>query len=209
MSEPIKQTLDIPHGVSFTIVENSVILGNEADVVIRGDLGYKLKKVFSRSGNVQIIPPEGTEMEIEELEAEKGDVFINGRVRSRRVRAQRVFFDEGFLRADQIKGEKEVHLKGKRFQVYLVSAPTVTIDAEAQGLALVVECKHEVPRGQYMGGFRNVQEARDTFSSFMRAFAAPEGEAAAQAQAAAAAAGVEGAAGDDTKESVKKFFQKR
>jgi len=211
---PTKQTLDIPNGISFAIVDNTIVLGNEADVVIRGNLGYKMKKVFSRTGNVQIIPPEGVEMEIEELEAEKGDVFINGRVRSRRIKAQRVFFDEGLLRADQIRADKEIHLKGKRFQVYLASAPTVTIDPEAQGLALVVECKHEVPRGQYMGGFRNSQEAKEVFASFMKVFTGGEGEAAAQAAAGVAAAVTAattdpGPAGDEARESVKKFFQQK
>ena len=207
MADPVKQTLDIPQGVSFTIVDNSIILGNEADVVIRGDLGYKLKKVFSRSGSVQIIPPEGTEMDIEELEAEKGDVFINGHVRSNKVHAQRVFFDDGYLKAEKVEGEKEVHLKGKKFQVFVVNAPNVTIEPDSQGMALVVECKHDIPRGQYMGGFRTVQEAKDVFSSFMNVFS-PESEEAKKPRADAAKASGDAVA-DDTKESVKKFFQKK
>jgi hypothetical protein len=206
MADPVKQTLDIPQGVSFTIVDNSIILGNEADVVIRGDLGYKLKKVFSRSGSVQIIPPEGSEMDIEELEAEKGDVFINGHVRSNTVHAQRVFFDDGYLKAENVKGDKEVHLKGKKFQVFVVNAPNVTIEPDAQGMALVVECKHDIPRGQYMGGFRNVQEAKDVFSSFMKVFSPGEDSKKPMAETAKASADQ---ATDDTKESVKKFFQKK
>ena len=207
MADAVKQTLDIPQGVSFTIVDNTIILGNEADVVIRGDLGYRLKKVFSRSGSVQIIPPEGSEMDIEELEADKGDVFINGHVRSHKVRAQRVFFDDGYLKAEHVQGEKEVHLKGKKFQVFVVNAPNVTIEPDAQGMALVVECKHDIPRGQYMGGFRTVQEAKDIFPSFMEVFSGGKEQARKPLADAAAAAG--DAVADDTKESVKKFFQKK
>ena len=80
MPEEIKQTLDIPQGVFFSISDNSLILGNESDVVIRGDLGYKLKKIFSNKGGVQLFPPDGVELVIEQVEAPNGNIFISGKV---------------------------------------------------------------------------------------------------------------------------------
>lgn len=217
-----RQTLDIPHGVSFTISDNTISLGNEADVVIRGDLGYKMKRVFSNEGNVQILPPEGSVLTIEDLEAPNGDVHIQGHVNTKNIRAKKIYFDEGFLRADKIHGEEEVHLKGKRFQILYTKSPAVYIDSEAKGLALVVECKHEVPEGRFMGGFPNMEEAKKTFSSFMDMFGGDAGAAtmsattppaakstpAAQPSATESAATDEGAAEEGTSEQIKKFFQK-
>jgi hypothetical protein len=218
---PQGQTLDIPHGVSFTISGDTITLGNEADVVIRGDLGYKMKKVFSKNGNVQIIPPEGSTLDIEELEARNGDVFINGHVHTNTVRARRVFFNEGFLKADRVDGEQEVHLKGPRFQVLYTKAPSVTIDGNSKGLALVVDCNHDVPEGKFMGGFPTMEEAKKTFSSFMDLFSPEEVKAAEEAAAVPEPAEEEPAPAADTaaesggpvekdpSEQIKKFFQKK
>jgi hypothetical protein len=149
------------------------------------------------------MPPEGSVLNIEELEARNGDVYINGHVHTANVKAKRVFFNEGYLKADRIDGEQEVHLKGQRFQVLYTHCPSVTIDAEAKGLALVVDCKHEVPEGKFMGGFPNMEEAKKTFQSFMDLFGGAE-------TAAAAAAGGQGDKADEgTQEEIKKFFQKK
>lgn len=219
-----RQTLDIPHGVSFTISDNTITLGNEADVVIRGDLGYKMKRVFSKEGNVQILPPEGSVLTIDELDAKNGDIHIQGHVNSKNIKARKIYFDEGFLRADSIEADEEIHLRGKRFQVLLTKAPAVSIDGDAKGLALVVECKHEVPEGRFMGGFPTMEEARKTFTAFMdlmgdgsgqttkQAAASPpaaSGTASAKSAAAAASAGEEPEGDDEgTSDQIKKFFQK-
>lgn len=179
-----KQTLDIPNGVQFSFLDNTISLGNEHDVFIRGDLGYKMKKIFSKAGNVQLLPPEGVELEIEEIEAPQGEIYISGRVKSNTIRAQKVFFQQGSLKANRIKAEKEVHLKGKQLNIQYVGAPTVEIEPDCRGLCLVVECKHEVPKGDYTGGFRTIEEARETFSMFVENFESTGGSKPAAAPAA-------------------------
>jgi hypothetical protein len=154
-------------------------------------------------------------------------VFINGHVHTNNVRARRVFFNEGYLKADRVDGEQEVHLKGPRFQVLYTKAPSVTIDGDSKGLALVVDCNHDVPEGKFMGGFPTMEEAKKTFSSFMDLFSPGEVKAVEDAAAASAASIAEadeepapaaaaendadssGPVEKDPSEQIKKFFQKK
>ena len=168
MPEEIKQTLDIPQGVFFSISDNSLILGNESDVVIRGDLGYKLKKIFSNKGGIQLFPPDGVELVIEQVEAPNGDIFISGKVKCKKIKGKKVHFNEGILNAESIEGREEVILKGKHFNLFLVNAPHVHVDGDSTGMALVVQCKNEIPKKRFTGGFKNMDEAKRAFDNLMK-----------------------------------------
>ncbi len=189
MADDKKQTLDIPLGTIFEFKDGKLIFGHESDIVIRTNLGgYKFQKIFSKRGSVQVLPPDGVEFDVDEIEAPTGDVFLNGRVRVRSTKARTVHFQEGQLQADLIDAKEEVVLQGARIVALHVKAPKVTLDPEADGLVLVVESQNEVGRTRARGGFRSVAEARQALDQFHRLFGDGGGHAASPAASAPSAA---------------------
>ena len=64
MADDKRQTLDIPNSATFELKDGKLVVGNETDVVLRGNMGFKFQRIFSRKGSVQLIPPEGVELEV-------------------------------------------------------------------------------------------------------------------------------------------------
>ena len=189
MADDKKQTLDIPLGTIFEFKDGKLVFGHDSDIVIRTNLGgYKFQKIFSKRGSVQVLPPEGVEFDVDEIEALNGDIFLNGRVRVRSTHARTVHFQEGQLIAEVIEGREEVVLQGARVQAIHVKAPKVTIDPEADGLVLVVESQNEVGRTRARGGFRSVAEARQALEHFHRLFGSQAAGGTGSASAAGASA---------------------
>ena len=175
------QTLDIPHGTTFEFKDGKLVFGHESDIVIRTNLGgHKFQKIFSKRGSVQVMPPPGVEFDVDEIEAMGGDVFLNGRVRVRSVRAKTIHFQEGTLVADKLEATAECVLGGEKLDVLHVKAPRVLVEGEATGTCLVIESGNDVGRLRVKGGFRTLEEARDAWERFQRATGArPKAPAAA------------------------------
>jgi hypothetical protein len=214
MADDKKQTLDIPNGTTFEFKDGKLIFGHESDICIRTNMGgYKFQKIFSKRGNVQVLPPDGVEFDVDEIEAPNGDVFLNGRVRARVVRGRTVHFQEGQLAADLVEAQAEVVLSGARLNVLHVKAPRVVVDPDADGMLLVVESQNEIGRTRARGGFRSAADARGALEQFARLTGGASGlppaaapvvvaaPAASVAPAAAAPApGAAAAKADDTQE---------
>lgn len=188
MADDKRQTLDIPLGTTFEFKDGKLIFGHDSDIVIRTNLGgYKFQKIFSKRGNVQVLPPDGVEFDVDEIEAPNGDVFLNGKVKARLTKGRTVHFQEGQLQADVIEAKDEVQLSGAKLQVLHVKAPRVMVDPDADGMVLVVESQNELGRTRARGGFRSVAEARQASDAFRRLFGESPAGAAAPAPAPAPA----------------------
>ena len=82
------------------------------------------------------------------------------------ARGKTVHVQEGSLKADLLEATDEVIIAGGTLDVLQVKAPNVTIDPEASGTCLVVECRNEQGNTKVRGGFRSVAEARHAFERF-------------------------------------------
>lgn len=165
MADEMHQTLDIPNGTTFEFKDGKLIFGHESDIVIRTNMGgYKFRKIFSKKGNVQVIPPEGVEFEVDEIEAGEGDIFLNGAVQVHSMRARTVHFQSGRLSADRIEAAQEIVLSGGELSVLQATAPKVTLDPDSAGTCLVIESDNDVGAHRARGGFRTVAEARGVLS---------------------------------------------
>ena len=70
MADDSRQTLDIPNGTTFEFQDGKLVFGHESDIVIRTNMGgYKFRKIFSKSGSVHVMPPQGVEFEVDQIEA--------------------------------------------------------------------------------------------------------------------------------------------
>ena len=174
MANDTRQTLDIPNSATFELKDGRLVVGNEGDVVLRGSMGgFKFQKIFSRRGNIQLIPPEGVELDVDEIEAPGGDLYVMGRVRARSTKAKTVHFQEGSFSADIIEAKEEVVLTGKKLNILHVKAPRVTVDPDAEGTLMVVESQNDIGRCKAMGGFRSLDAARTMMEQFQRLTGAP------------------------------------
>ena len=174
MANDTRQTLDIPNSATFELKDGRLVVGNEGDVVLRGSMGgFKFQKIFSRRGNIQLIPPEGIELDVDEIDVPNGDLYVMGRVRARSAKAKTVHFQEGTLSADIIEGKEEVVLSGKHLNILHVKAPKVTVDPDAEGTLMVVESQNDIGRFKAMGGFRSLEAARTMMEQFQRLTGAP------------------------------------
>ena len=184
MANETRQTLDIPGSATFELKDGRLVVGNEGDVVLRGSMGgFKFQKIFSRRGNIQLIPPEGVELDVDEIEAPGGDLYIMGRVRARSTKAKTVHFQEGAFSADIIEAKDEVVLQGRRLNILHVKAPRVTVDPDAEGTLMVVESQNDIGRCKAMGGFRSLEAARTMMEQFSRLTGSPMPAMAAATQA--------------------------
>jgi hypothetical protein len=183
-----RQTLDIPNGTTFEFRDGKLIFGHDSDIVIRTNMGgYKFQKIFSKRGSVQVIPPDGVEFDVEEIEALNGDIFFNGRVKARTVRAKTIHFQDGALEGDSFEAADEAVLSGKRIDIVRIKAPRVVIDGDAAGTCLVVESQTDLGKVRTKGGFKSMDEARQAFDRFQRAQGDAKAAAAATAPVAAPA----------------------
>jgi hypothetical protein len=188
MANPdMRQTLDIPNGTTFEFKDGKLIFGHETDIVIRTNLGgYKFQKIFSKKGSVQVVPPEGVEFDVDEIEAAEGDVFLNGRVRVRSARGRTIHFQEGHLVADRLEARDEVVLAGDQIDVVHVKAPRVQVKAEARGTCLVIESQNDPGPIRARGCFRSPTEAQAAFARLSGAPAAAGSASPATSKPAAA-----------------------
>ncbi len=167
MADDTRQTLDIPNGTTFEFQDGKLVFGHESDIVIRTNMGgYKFRKIFSKSGSVHVMPPQGVEFEVDEIEAGNGDITLTGAVRVHRANAKTIHFTDGKLTADRIEAEREVELSGQEVDVLHVKAPKVTVDPKCEGTCLVVESKSDPGSFRARGGFRSVEEAQTAFARF-------------------------------------------
>jgi hypothetical protein len=186
MAEDKRQTLHIPHGTIFELRDGKLVWGHDGDIVITGNMGgHRLQRIFSKRGSVQLIPPEGTEIEVDEVEAPMGDIFLNGRVRARHVRGKTIHFQEGSLVAEHLEAAEEAVLTGQRLDVLRVKAPRVQIEGEAQGTCLVIESQNDVGRIRCRGGFRSMDEAKHAIERFQRSLGEATAGATQEVRAAA------------------------
>jgi hypothetical protein len=184
-----RQTLDIPNGTTFEFKDGKLIFGHESDIVIRTNLGgYKFRKIFSKRGSVQVVPPEGVEFDVDEIEAAEGDVFLNGRVRVRHAHGRTIHFQDGHLVADRLEAREEIVLAGTDLDVVHVKAPRVQLKQDARGTCLVVESQNDPGAIRAKGGFRTVADARAAFARLEGGGASAAGRAAEAPAAASTAA---------------------
>jgi hypothetical protein len=121
-------------------------------VVIRGNIGHRIKKVFSENGSIELRSP--NEMVVETVESKKGSVLIAGSVRAKSIKGMRVSLIEGSLIARSINGEQSIDLKGGTIEADLVMSPSVTVSQTVRGKATVIESQNELGPHQLKGGFR-------------------------------------------------------
>jgi hypothetical protein len=202
MADDTRQTLDIPNGTTFEFQDGKLVFGHESDIVIRTNLGgYKFRKIFSKNGSVHVIPPEGVEFEVDEIEARQGEITLSGAVRVHETRARTVHFNEGRLTADRIEAESEVVLSGRDLEVLHVKAPKVTVEPDCRGTVLVVESDNDPGSFRARGGFRSLEEATSAFERFGHLTgggkpSATSGQSSQEAEPEAAPAPAEQEAGD-------------
>lgn len=145
-------TLEIPDGTIFELSEEGLTLGHHGDVVIRGDIGHRIKKIFSETGSVRLAAPRDLQVEI--VEAKKGSVVINGRARIRSINADEVQLESGDLEARSVVGESRVILNGGTLTTDLLMGAEIYISPEVEGRATVIECHNVLPPHKLRGGFR-------------------------------------------------------
>ncbi|MEM7244210.1 MAG: hypothetical protein AAF533_02635 [Acidobacteriota bacterium] len=167
MADERSQTLDIPEGTSFEFKDGKLIFGHESDIYIRTNLGgYKFAKIFSKHGSVRVLPPQGVEFEVDEIEALEGDVQVDGFVRVQTARSASITFHEGRLTADRLEATQGIVLDGGTVSVLHAKAPSVNIGEKTEGTCLVVESDKPMGPVRVHGGFGSIDEAKKLFDRF-------------------------------------------
>lgn len=153
MPEPKQRAvLEIPEGAVFEMEQDGLVLGFRDDVIIRGNISHRIKKIFSESGSIELRSP--SELVVETVETKKGQVIIAGSVRAKSVKGTRVTLLEGTLSARSVNGEQQINLQGGTIEADLVMSPDVQVSQTVRGRATVIECQNELGPHQLKGGFK-------------------------------------------------------
>ncbi len=150
--EPKRATLEIPEGAVFEMEGDGLVISFREDVVIRGNPGHRLKKVFSENGTIELRSP--NEIVVESIETRKGSIVIAGSVRAKSLKGAKISLLEGHLNARSVNGEQLIELKGGTIEADLVMSPHVTVSAQVRGRATVIECQNDIGPHALKGGFK-------------------------------------------------------
>lgn len=147
-----EQALVIPSGLQIVAEGEAFNIGNKGDVVLRGQVGFSLRRLFSEEGSVTL---ESTEpLTLSRVEAPHGDIRIKGALTIQTLVAKRVALLGGNLNVRQLVASEEVYLSGESLQADMIMAPRVDIDARLKGRATVLESKNDIGPNMLKGGFR-------------------------------------------------------
>lgn len=147
-----EQALVIPAGLQIVAEGEAFNIGNKGDVILRGQVGFSLRRLFSEEGSVTL---ESTEpLTLSRVEAPNGDIRIKGALTIQTLVAKRVALMGGNLHVRQLVASEEVYLSGESLQADLIMAPRVDIDARLKGRATVLESKNDIGPNMLKGGFR-------------------------------------------------------
>lgn len=152
MDPKSRATLEIPEGAVFELEADGLVIGSRDDVIIRGNIGHRLKKVFSESGSIEL--RSSTELVVESIESKKGTITIAGAVRAKSVKGAKVQLLEGSLSARSVNAEQSIELRGGSIEADLVMSPNVMVSTTVRGRATVIECSNELGPHQLKGGFK-------------------------------------------------------
>ena len=155
MPEPTQKqrpVLEIPEGAVFEMEQDGLVLGFRDDVIIRGNISHRIKKIFSEQGSIELRSP--SELVVESVETKRGQVVIAGNVRAKSVKGARVTLLEGTLAARSVNGEARIELRGGTIEADMVMSPEVLVSQNVRGRATVIECQNELGPHQLKGGFR-------------------------------------------------------
>jgi len=146
------RALVIPSGIRIEVDGEALSIGNQGDVVIRGQVSFQLKRLFSEQGSV--ILESNEPLSLSRVEAPNGDIRLKGQLTVQSLVAKRVALLGGSLTVRQIVAQEEVYLAGETLQADMVLAPRVDIDARLKGRATVLESKNDIGPNMLKGGFR-------------------------------------------------------
>ena len=147
-----RPVLEIPEGAVFEMEQDGLVLGFRDDVIIRGNIGHRIKKIFSESGSIELRSP--SELVVETVETKRGQVLIAGNVRAKTVKGAQVTLLEGKLSARSVNGEARISLQGGVIEADMVMSPDVQVSANVRGRATVIECQNELGPHHLKGGFK-------------------------------------------------------
>ncbi len=151
-TNPPRATLEIPEGAVFEMEADGLVIGFRDDVIIRGNIGHRLKKVWSENGSIEL--RSSTELVVESVETKRGTVIIAGAVRAKTIKGARIALLEGSLAARSVNAETSIDLRGGVIEADLVMCPEVLVSATVRGRATVIECQNELGAHQLKGGFK-------------------------------------------------------
>jgi hypothetical protein len=147
-----RSTLEIPEGAVFEMEADGLVIGFRDDVIIRGNIGHRLKKVWSENGTIEL--RSSSELVVEMIETKRGHVIIAGQVRAKSVKGAKITLLEGSLAARSVNAETSIDLKGGTIEADLVMCPEVLVSQTVRGRATVIECQNELGAHQLKGGFK-------------------------------------------------------
>lgn len=147
-----RAVLEIPEGAVFELEQDGLVLGFRDDVIIRGNISHRIKKIFSESGNIELRSP--SELVVETVETKKGQVIIAGAVRAKSVKGAKITLLEGHLSARSVNAEQQINLQGGTIEADLVMSPDVQVSQTVRGRATVIECQNELGPHALKGGFK-------------------------------------------------------
>lgn len=136
----------------FELEQDGLVIGFRDDVIIRGNIGHRLKKVWSENGTIELRSSQ--ELVVESVETKRGTVIIAGVVRAKSIKGAKVALLEGSLAVRSVNGESSIDLRGGVIEADLVMSPEVKVSAEVRGRATVIESQNEIGPHQLKGGFK-------------------------------------------------------
>ena len=156
----------IPEGITLSMTDDGLVIENEGDIVLNGNIAGGVHTLTSRNGSVVL----GNDFTLHRIDAPNGAVEVRGRLEADRIEAASVDVDgEGFT-VRVVQASESISVGATTTHAEVLIAPVVKLSADAVGRITVVESLNELGASKVKGclSLADLEELFDGSEGFIR-----------------------------------------
>ena len=112
----------IPEGITLSMTDQGLVIENEGDIVLNGEIAGGVHALTSRSGNVVL----GNDFALHRIDAPNGAVEIGGKVEADRIEAANVDIESEAITVRVIQASESISIGATTTHAEVLIAPVVT-----------------------------------------------------------------------------------
>ena len=156
----------LPDGITLSMTDKGLVIENEGDIVLHGQIDGGIHALTSRQGSVIL----NNDFELHRVDAPNGAVEIHGKIEADRIEAANVSADgEGFT-VRVVQATESISVGETTTHAEVLIAPAVKLSSKAVGRITVVEAHNELGATKVKGclSLADLEELFDGSEGFIR-----------------------------------------
>jgi outer membrane biosynthesis protein TonB len=156
----------LPDGITLSMTDQGLVIENEGDIVLHGQIEGGIHSLTSRDGNVVL----NNDFTLHRIDAPNGAVEIHGRIEADRIEAASVQADGEAFVVRVVQASQSISVGETTTHAEVLIAPAVNLSTQAVGRITVVESHNELSATKVKGclTLNDLEELFDGSEGFIR-----------------------------------------